>query len=150
RATGTWRYTFWVVGALGTLWVVAWLALVRPRDLAGAAAGPAPSAGDPVEVRRAGPSSPQVRRFLALVVLVVMINAAWHFFRVWPPLFLQNEHNYSEAQTSFFLSAYYVATDLGALSAGFATLWLVRRGVTVHGSRAAVFLACSLLTALSL
>jgi ACS family hexuronate transporter-like MFS transporter len=89
------------------------------------------------------------RRFWVLVVLVVAINVTWHFFRAWLPLFLQKQHLYSEVQAGWFMSGYYVVTDLGSLSAGFGALWLTRRGVSVHGSRVVVFLACALLTTLS-
>jgi len=68
-----------------------------------------------------------------------MINATWHFFRAWLPLFLQNQHGYDETFMNGFLIAYYLATDAGSLTAGFAALMLARRGFQVHGSRMAVF-----------
>jgi ACS family hexuronate transporter-like MFS transporter len=146
--TGDWRAPFFAVGAFGAGWVVLWLLLVRSRDLAlpppdaarpGHAAGPAPWP----------PDAATVRRFLALVLVVVTINATWHFFRAWLPLFLQRQHGYSLEAAGYFTSAYYVATDLGSLAAGFVTLRLARRGMAVHRSRMVVFLACALLTSLS-
>jgi ACS family hexuronate transporter-like MFS transporter len=64
-------------------------------------------------------------------------------------LFLQKRHHYTENQATGFFSAYYAATDAGALCAGFATLWLGRRGWSVHGSRLLVYLAGAGLTSLS-
>jgi ACS family hexuronate transporter-like MFS transporter len=90
-----------------------------------------------------------LRRFLALILMVVAINVAWHYFRAWLPLFLQKQHNYTETATGWFILAYYVATDLGSLSAGFATLGLTRRGTAVHRSRVLVFGVCALGTTLS-
>jgi ACS family hexuronate transporter-like MFS transporter len=151
RWTGTWRFAFWVVGACGVSWVVLWFLLVRPRDLALPPRSSAPAAGNAGGPSR-GPELPPalfIRRFLILAVLVVMINASWHFFRAWLPLILHRQHGYSEEATSLFMSAYYIATDLGSLAAGFATLYLARRGLSVHGSRLLVFFLCSLLTALS-
>jgi ACS family hexuronate transporter-like MFS transporter len=89
------------------------------------------------------------RRFWVLVVLVVAINTTWHFFRAWLPLFLQKQHDYTEDQAGLFMSAYYVATDLGSLSVGFTAFWLTRRGWSVHLSRVLVFLTCAALTTLS-
>ena len=89
------------------------------------------------------------RRFWVLVVLVVAVNTTWHFFRAWLPLFLQEQLRYDEDTTRKFMIAYYVATDLGSLTAGAAALALARRGRTVHGSRVCVFAACAGLTALS-
>jgi MFS transporter, ACS family, hexuronate transporter len=90
-----------------------------------------------------------LRRFLALIVMVVAINVAWHYFRAWLPLFLQKQHNYTETATGWFILAYYVATDLGSLSAGFTTLGLTRWGTAVHRSRVLVFVVCALGTTLS-
>jgi len=90
-----------------------------------------------------------VRRFGVLMVLVVTINVAWHFFRAWMPLFLVKGRGYSEEAMTSFTTAYYIATDVGSLTAGGAALYLARRGLTVHASRVRVFTACAALTALS-
>src|SRR5205807_8044311 len=90
------------------------------------------------------------RRFWVCVVLVIVVNLTWHFFRVWLPLFLREGRGYSASGTNYFTAAYYVAADAGALAAGFATLWLTRRGWSVHRSRLFVYAASMLLTTLSL
>jgi ACS family hexuronate transporter-like MFS transporter len=147
--TGDWRYVFWAIGGMGALWVGLWLTVVRPSDLVlPATPSVAPTREVPTD-RLAMMDGLRVRRFLTLIVLTVSINGAWHFFRVWLPLFLQKKHEYSEEQTSWFLAAYYGATDAGSLSAGFATLYLTRRGFSVHRSRMTVYLVCALLTSLS-
>ena len=89
------------------------------------------------------------RRFWVCVLLVIMVNLTWHFFRAWLPLFLQEGHTYTMSDNNYFSIAYYSAADLGALAAGFATLYLARRGVSVHDGRLVVFLTCALLTSLS-
>jgi sugar phosphate permease len=90
-----------------------------------------------------------VRRLFVLVVVVVAINACWHLFRVWLPLFLQEGRGYSERFALGFTSAYYVATDAGCLAAGWASVALHRRGLTVGTARWLVFVACAAITALS-
>jgi ACS family hexuronate transporter-like MFS transporter len=90
-----------------------------------------------------------VRRFCALAIMVVMINATWHFFRVWLSPLLRELH-YDEPQRNLFTTAYYLAAGLGSLTAGLFTLLMARRGVSVHVSRLVVFLAYGLLTALAL
>lgn len=90
------------------------------------------------------------RRFAVLGVITVAINLTWHFFRAWLPLFLRTKHGYSLADVSWFSMAYYCATDAGALTAGFVTLYLARRGLAVHRSRVVVFASCAALTALSI
>jgi hypothetical protein len=90
------------------------------------------------------------RRFWVLVALVVSINTTWHFLRAWLPLFLYAKHGYSVRQSSDFFIGYYLATDIGSLTAGFVTLLLVRGGWSVFGSRTIVFVFCAGLTLLSL
>jgi ACS family hexuronate transporter-like MFS transporter len=148
--TDSWRYPFLVVGGLGLFWVALWLALVRRADLHTPAAAPAPRGGPPAPGRHDSLAGVLAdRRFWVLIVVVIGINIAWHYFRAWMPLFLQEAHGYGEAEANFFTAAYYLATDAGSLAAGLVTLWLARR-LTVHRSRMLVFLACSLLTTLSL
>jgi ACS family hexuronate transporter-like MFS transporter len=83
-------------------------------------------------------------------VLVVSINMTWHYLRAWLPSFLMQKHNFTQNQTNFFSAGYYVFTDLGALTAGLATLRLVQLGGGVHASRRFVFLIGALLTTLCL
>jgi len=90
-----------------------------------------------------------VRRFCALVILVTLINATWHFFRVWLSPLLR-DLGYDEPQRNLFTTAYYLAAGFGSLTAGLLTLLLARGGLSVHVSRLAVFLAYGLLTALAL
>jgi ACS family hexuronate transporter-like MFS transporter len=95
------------------------------------------------------PRSVFVRRFWVLVALVVTLNATWHFLRAWLPLFL-DQRGYSEGARGWFFTAYYVVTDIGCITAGFATLALARRGLSVHRSRVVIFCCCAVLTTLSL
>jgi ACS family hexuronate transporter-like MFS transporter len=90
------------------------------------------------------------RRFWALATMVVMINLTWHYLRAWLPLFLQEQHGYSVQEAGWFSAAYYLSTDGGALTAGFAALALSRRGWPTHRSRLAVYSACAVLTTLTI
>jgi ACS family hexuronate transporter-like MFS transporter len=95
---------------------------------------------------RSDPDTPPatfIRRYWVLVVVVVAINGTWHFFRAWLPLFLQDKHGYTQEGMSWFMIAYYLATDAGTLTAGFAALALARRGLTTYASRLLVFTACA-------
>lgn len=143
----SWRYPFFVVGVLGTVWVLLWLYVVKANDL------PAPKNLPSIAKGPARESLLDVmlqRRFLVLLICVISINLTWHFFRVWLPLYMRESLWYSKRAVNHFTSAYYIATDVGALSAGFLTLYFVRRGATVYVSRTLVFLGGTLLTLLCL
>jgi ACS family hexuronate transporter-like MFS transporter len=162
---GSWRWPFFVIGALGIAWSLLWWTRVRTQDLVivgpKTVPGGAGVSGRPAGLLQRGLAQVrgQVRvlapllsdrRFWILVVVAVAINTTWHYFRVWMPLFLREVHDYTLEQTNWFSLAYYLATDAGSLAAGFLTLALTRRGWTVHGSRLAVYLGGALLTLLSL
>jgi ACS family hexuronate transporter-like MFS transporter len=145
-APGSWRGPFRVIGALGSFWVVTWLALVRGGDLRRADANADAKLKPEVSTwSRAA----FVRRFCVLAVIVVAINLCWHFYRAWLPKMLREYYGYTRETMNYFTSAFYIATDVGCLAAGFAVKALVRHGRSVDVARAIVFLACSLLTALS-
>jgi ACS family hexuronate transporter-like MFS transporter len=145
-APGVWRLPFFVVGAAGAVWVIAWLALVRRGDLkmGGQTTGDDSPGRGAWWTRLAGD-----RRFWALVIMVVCINSVWQLIRAWLPKFLQQGRGYDEATMLYFNSAYYVATDVGCLLAGALGLWLARHGFQPHRARLLVFGLCSILAALT-
>jgi len=154
--SGEWRRPFWVIGALGVFWVVGWLLAIRPGELAireqALPLDPAPGAvGEPAE----GPSPPNprarriaIRRFLAMIVVVIMINFCWQYFRAWMPMMLEEEHGYSRTDTQAFSSAYYLIAGIGCVAVGFLAKWLTGWGLSVHGARMATFAVCVVLTGL--
>jgi ACS family hexuronate transporter-like MFS transporter len=158
-AHGSWRIPFRVIGSLGVLWVVAWLAVIRSSDLVlddstspelspehnGTKSG-APRDSSPTDSSTAATF---VRRFLAVAIVVIVINFCWQFFRAWMPKMLREEYHYGPEQVQYFSIAYYVAADVGCLTMGFLTRYLAGRGFSVHGARLATFLACSVLTSLT-
>lgn len=140
---GSWRTTFIVVGAVGLVWVVAWLLFLRPRDLR-----------TPATVSTAGaPNLPQLftsGRFWAVALLIVGAQTVWHIYRVWLMKFLVTSRGYAEKTALDFNSLYYIATDIGCIVAGVASLWLIRkRGKSPHHARRSVFAGACLLTSLS-
>lgn len=152
---GLWRKPFLVIGSFGVLWLVLWFALLRDSDFTTSP----PSAPEPAT----GPSEGDAplngegsfwrvvfnRRFATLVIIVACINTCWQIIRAWLPKFLQEGRGYEESAALYFNSLYYIATDVGCLGAGAASLWLVKRGFTVHGSRTLVYGCCAVLTALT-
>lgn len=140
----SWRGAFQAIGALGLLWVLAWFALVRRSDLK------LPPAGvEGADSLGAFWKSVWSRRMVIILIIIALINTSWQTLRAWLPKFMQEGRGYTEAETLNFTSLFYVASDVGCLGAGALTLWLVRRGFTVHRSRSTVFFGCALLSAFS-
>ncbi len=152
----SWRPAFQIIGAAGLLWIVAWFALIRSQDLPTRNPGkPEPNAvGNTTEDTPTHPndslwSAIFSRRMLVIFVVIALINTWWQLLRAWLPKVLQEGRGYTEKQVLEFLPFFYVATDIGVIGAGALTLWLHRRGATVHGSRLTAFGTCAILSALA-
>jgi ACS family hexuronate transporter-like MFS transporter len=141
---GSWRSTFVIVGAAGMLWVVLWFVFLRPRDLASAPV--AETKRDALGLGRILVSA----RFWAVALLIVGAQTVWHINRVWLMKFLQTGRGYDEPAALDFNSAYFIATDVGCIFAGFASLWLGKYwGFSPHRARRAVYAGACVLTSLS-
>lgn len=137
-----WRLPFQVIGAIGSVWAVFWFLTLRTGDLA-----PEPPSAD----RQDGfLKSVLSRRFLALVIMISLINTTWQVLRAWLVLFLHEGRGFEEGFANRFQSFYYLATDAGVLTSGFIALQLSRRGFSVHSSRVFAFVLMALLALLSI
>jgi ACS family hexuronate transporter-like MFS transporter len=144
---GWWRSPFVVIGAMGILWIPPWLWMSWGIDLR----RPPPStASEPANAAEGdGEWLLLARRYAALLVVVIVLNMVWQYFRVWLPKMLEQYHGYSPREVRWFIVAYYVATDLGCLSSGALARLLATRGMRVHASRLTAFSICALLTSMS-
>jgi MFS transporter, ACS family, hexuronate transporter len=147
-APESWRFPFRVIGAVGTFWIIGWLSTIRATDLELKPSGPPPVDSDETSDAPAE-RVPLVRRFVALGVMVIVLNWCWQYLRAWMPGMLREQYGYGQHAVQYFSIAYYVAADIGCLSMGFIVRWLAGRGLSVHGARMAVFAFCTLLTAMS-
>jgi MFS transporter, ACS family, hexuronate transporter len=141
----SWRTPFIVVGAGGLLWLLPWLTVLRGRDLRASAAERASASSGPAFWRLV-----VSRRMLVVFFVIVCINTTWQLLRAWLPKFLQEGRGYTEAESLFFNSGWFMATDVGCLAAGALAAWLAKRRLGVHTARLVVFFACGLLCATSL
>jgi len=128
-----WRLTFKLVGILGAIWSLGWLALALPNQAAWKAKG-----ADGTAASDSGTLDFLIRffrdrRFWILLVTVCAINTTWHILRVWLPLYLQEAQDYTFAQLSLFSMVFYLMADVGAMGAGALTLVLAKK----HGVDAA-------------
>ena len=144
-----WRLLFQVVGALGLVWVVLWLWFVRgqraeqmsrlPEDAQAPAVAPGTITRPESFLRVL-----ERRQFWITLAVGVTVNICWHFYRVWLPRFLDVDLKLSNHDIQLTLMAFYLAADVGSLSAGYLTAppHLRRRiGRTLAQGRAAPLFA---------
>ncbi len=142
---GSWRTAFQVIGGTGLVWLIFWFALIRKGDL------PAPCRSPEIAPDGSAQSLWRIifsRRMMILFVVIASINTTWQILRAWLPKILQEGYHYSESDTLWFTSAWYLATDVGCLGAGAIAVWLGRRRLPVHVARLIVFTGCGALCAL--
>ncbi len=139
---GSWRTTFVVVGAVGFLWVAAWLILMRPRDLDRAPA-PAEKKNDGLAlgvILRSG-------RFWAVALLILGAQTVWHIYRVWLMKFLQTGRGYGGGPGAQFQLRSTSSPRMSAASspASFRSGWSAgaQHRRTMRGARCMQAHACS-------
>lgn len=142
---GSWRTPFKVVGAVGLLWIVPWLVMLKTSDLS-----PARRSSDEGRSHTTSSFSRVIfsRQMLIVFFVIACINTTWQILRAWLPKILQEGRGYSETHALYFNSAWFAATDVGCLGAGALAVWLARRHLSVHNARVIVFAACGLLCAM--
>lgn len=144
--TGSWRRAFIVCGVFGFAWVLIWLVAMRSQSEGSVAEVQGGAEGSGAELKRILMGG----RFWAVALLIVGAQTVWHVFRVWLMKFLQTGRGLEEAAALNFTSLYYLATDLGCIAAGFASIQLIRRlGCTPHAARRWVYATGCVCTSMS-
>lgn len=135
---GVWAVPFRLIGAIGAVWVLAWLLFAPgrlfPPPMRTADADPTPFwhvFRDP--------------RYWLLAVVVMAVNTGWHTVRVWMPRLLKQQHGMDEEGIQYFGIWYYVSADVGSWTVGLLTLLLAARGFDLFRVRRGMFFACTLL-----
>jgi MFS transporter, ACS family, hexuronate transporter len=148
-ATWGWRSSFFVTGAIGLLWLIAWLAIYRPpQDHPKVnAAELALIESDPVY-----PLTPvhwwrllALRETWAYGLARFLIDPIWWFYLFWLPDFLDRTYHLNLSSFGPPLIAIYLISDVGSVLGGFSSSAMMKRGVSVNVARKLTLLICALL-----
>jgi len=143
-----WPACFYVTGALGLVWVVAWWALyhnpenhprVSPDELAYIQHAPEPPAAK-VPFREVL----TYRATWAYAVVQLLTSPVWWFYLFWLPDFLHRAHGLDLATLGPPLVVIYLMTDLGSIAGGWLSSKLIARGMGVLAARKLTMLICAL------
>ena len=143
-----WRYAFFLIGALGMLWVVLWLwAYRRPEEHP--RCSPAELQyirSDPAESREEIPWVKLLphRQTWAFAAGKFIVDPIWYFYLFWIPDFLQRRHGLALLQIGLPLIVIYLLADVGSVTGGWLSSSLIRRGKTVNAARKLAMLACAI------
>jgi MFS transporter, ACS family, hexuronate transporter len=138
----SWRWVFFLAGAVGLAWTFWWIRAYHP-----AATHPDLSASERQELAEVlAPkvtSDERVRwidlfrypQVSGLVFAKFLSDAAWYFYIFWLPKYLYDVHHFDTKQVGYFAWIPYAAAGIGSLLGGWFSSRLIRRGLSLNLSR---------------
>jgi len=140
----SWRWVFFLSGALGLLWSLAWWREYFPPSLHPRLSDEArhevlASLPEPVESEN-GPQIPWIQLLghietWALVIAKFLSDAAWYFYLFWLPKYLYDARGFNIKEVGYYAWIPYAASGIGCLAGGWFSAWLLRRGKSLNVSR---------------
>ncbi len=144
-----WRSAFVVTGAIGFVWLAAWLAIYRvPR--ANKYLGAAELAlieSDPPEPKVAVRWRDlfRLRATSAFVIAKFLTDPIWYLFLFWLPDFFAKTYGLDLKSFGPPLVVVYVLADVGSIGGGWLSAALIKRGFSVNDGRKLALLASAIL-----
>ena len=144
-----WRCAFFVTGALGFLWLIAWQLTYRspqqhPRVSPGELAHIRGDAPDPA-ARTSWLALLRYRQTWAFTAGMVLIAPVWWFYLFWVPGFLHDQHGLDLSNFGPPLVMIYLIADAGSIGGGGLSSWFLKRGWSLNAARKTGMLVCALL-----
>jgi MFS transporter, ACS family, hexuronate transporter len=144
-----WRMAFIVTGALGMIWIAAWLALYRrPEESKLVSAGElALIQSDPETVTAtAVPWRVMLKLPQAWAVGLgkFFTDPIWFVYLFWMPDFLSRNLKLDLRGMALPLFVIYSGASVGSITGGWLSSWLLKRGWTLNSSRKTALLICAL------
>jgi MFS transporter, ACS family, aldohexuronate transporter len=146
-----WEATFYITGATGLLWIVAWWMLydapekhrsVSATELAYIREGRPVTEEKPVKIPWL--SLLKHRAVWAYVIAGILAAPAWGFYQFFLPDFLKKGFALDLKATAWWTAAFYVIAAIGGVVGGWLTGKLLGRGWSVNAARKTALLICAL------
>jgi ACS family hexuronate transporter-like MFS transporter len=143
-----WQSAFLITGALGFLWLVAWLFLygppqghkkVSPEELKLIESDPADRVGT-YPWRRLVPR----RETWAFGLGKFLTDPIWWFYLFWLPMYFQETFHLKLTQLPLPMLVIYNASSVGSIGGGWLSSSLINRGWTINAARKTAMLVCAL------
>jgi ACS family hexuronate transporter-like MFS transporter len=130
----SWRWVFFITGALGLVWAAWWWASYRtPPEV------PDPgSAGPERAVAVAAPALPALlakREVLGIAFAKFLSDGAWYFYLFWLPKYLFEARAFDLKQAASVGWIPYAAAGIGSLCGGYLSSRLLARNFSVNAAR---------------
>jgi MFS transporter, ACS family, hexuronate transporter len=138
-----WRITFLIIGALGFVWLTAWLAIYRPlfqhprlssAERAHIREGQADATLDDVRPVSYGELL-KLRQTWGILLARFCVDPIWWLYMLWLPTYLKEARHFDLKQIGVSTWAPYLAAAAGALFGGWLAGRLIKRGMSVNRAR---------------
>ena len=135
-----WRAAFILTGAIGFVWLAAWLAYyhtvqrhphLKPSERAYIKDGAEEMTGAKVRlIEVLG-----YRQLWAFALGKMLTDPVWWFYLFWLPKFLASEHDIRGVALIPYLTTVYIISDIGSIAGGYLSSALIKRGWSVNRAR---------------
>lgn len=154
QLTYGWKATFVITGAIGFVWLAAWLVLYRhpeehpwltKDELHLIREG---QKVDGVTESKTAPGWTQLLRYRqvwAVVIARLMVDPVWWLFIFWLPEYLNKARGFSLKEIGMFAWAPYACASAGSLFGGWLAGALIKRGWSVNRARKTVIVFAAML-----
>ena len=135
-----WQAAFIGTGAIGFLWLIAWLLLyqkpeIHPRLSAREREYIRDGVDEPITSKTPWLSLLRYRQLWAVALGKLMTDPIWWFYLFWLPKFLAEAHGIRGTATIPYLTTVYVISDVGSMTGGYLSSKLIKLGWTVNRAR---------------
>jgi ACS family hexuronate transporter-like MFS transporter len=137
-----WPLTFYLTGAAGFVWLIAWWFLydepdqhprLSPEELAYIRRGQPPVEAKPVQVPWL--SLFRYRAVWAYMVASALAGPAWGFYQFFVPDFLEKRFHLTLQATGWWTGAFFALTAIGGIGGGWLAGALLSRGWSLNSAR---------------
>lgn len=148
-----WPATFYITGALGLVWIVAWALLYdspeKSTRLSAAERAYIEGGRAPVAAAAAEPGVPYLellrsRSVWAYMLAGLLTGPVWWFYLFWIPDFLQKRFDLTLQQIALPVAVIYFMTLFGSVGGGWMSARLLAAGRSVDAARKISLLVCAL------
>ncbi len=135
-----WQTAFIATGALGFLWLIAWLLFYHSVD-SHPRLGTAErhyildGLDEPVTAKVPVSRVIRLRQLWAFACGKLLTDPIWWFYLFWLPKFLAQDHGIRGTALIPYLTFVYVVADFGSVIGGYMSSALIKRGWTVNAAR---------------
>lgn len=146
-----WRAAFVIIGAVGLLWLVVWLAFYRPADpqaLSRAFDEPRDEA-EALDAANANAGAPgwgmllRKRETWAFLIGKFLTDPVWWFYLFWLPKWLNESRGMDMQHIGLPLVCIYALTTVGSIGGGWISSTMLRSGWSVNAARKTAMLICA-------